>query len=97
MQTNQKDREEFSSGIHKAADDLRSGAYRASNEARDTVNNVKDDLQGIARQAGQRAREFADNAEHATDSLTSTIRENPMTSSLVAIGVGFLIGSLFRR
>jgi ElaB/YqjD/DUF883 family membrane-anchored ribosome-binding protein len=70
-------------------------------DTREAVGVVKDDLQDIARQAGSRVREVADNAAHsatdATAQLTAKVQDKPLQYMAGAVGIGFVLGMLFRR
>ena len=74
----------------------------------DTVTNLKDSMHDIngelhnaANQAGRKVRSLynsaSDEITHASDTVTSEIRSNPVRSSLIAMGVGVLLGALLRR
>lgn len=84
-----------------AAHDLKNGISQAKREA----GNVKDEtvhtLSSYANEAGRKVRSLIDNAEesfsHATDRVGSEIRSNPVRSSLIALGAGFILGVLMRR
>jgi ElaB/YqjD/DUF883 family membrane-anchored ribosome-binding protein len=78
--------------------------YTATKE--DTVTNLKNtgrdlDLNKVANQAGRKVRSLYNTASeeitHATDTVTSEIRNNPIRSSAIALGAGILIGMLIRR
>ena len=75
-----------------------------SNIANDTSNaiyEVKDDLHAVVNKAGRKLRSAYDTASeelhHATDVVTTQIRQKPVQSSMIALGVGVLIGALLRR
>jgi ElaB/YqjD/DUF883 family membrane-anchored ribosome-binding protein len=84
-----------------AAADIGEGARRVRSDVRGTIHAVKGDLEDIARHAGHQMREFAVSAERgvtaATESVTGRIKENPVQSTLIALGAGFLLGLFFRR
>jgi len=96
-----------SSKIHarKAAEDLRgaaeavAGEYRGKaeqvwNDARGKAEKVWTDARGRAEEAWgdarTRARTFQDDAEQY-------VRENPTKAIFTALGVGFVLGLIFRR
>ena len=62
---------------------------------------LQDTAYNVARDTGRKARDIINDATHnARDTIAATekqIREYPITSAAVAAGVGFLLGSLFRR
>jgi len=68
---------------------------------RENVDEAKHDLREVANQAGQKVRSIYNTAHdeisHAKDTMTREIRTNPVQSSLIALGVGFVLGALFRR
>lgn len=85
----------------ETAQELRGAANTIKNEARDTVYDAKNELRSAANRTGRRVREFIDTASdelhHVSDSVGSQIRSNPVQSSLIALGAGFILGALFRR
>lgn len=84
-----------------ATNDIRSSAKLAKREARDTTENVVESISGYAQEAGKKVRGFIDSASdevtQATDKVTGEIRSNPIRSSVIALGVGFIIATLMRR
>ena len=68
---------------------------------RDLNRDLSSDLQKVANQAGRKVRSLYNTASeeitHATDTVTSEIRSNPIRSSAIALGAGLLIGMLIRR
>lgn len=81
--------------------DVKDAVHRLKGDARDTAATVKDDLENAARRTGQHVRDLADAAGHnAADmagSVTAKIRDNPVQASLIALGIGFVAGALYRR
>ncbi len=73
-----------------AVTDLKNSAYE-----------MGDELHNAAHQAGRKVRSLYNTASHeishAGDVVTSEIRSNPVRSSLIAIGVGVVLGALLRR
>jgi ElaB/YqjD/DUF883 family membrane-anchored ribosome-binding protein len=78
----------------KAADDLRSAAGAVAEEYRDKAEHVWDDARGKAEQAWDdakvRARTLQDDGEQY-------VRDNPTKAVFTALGVGFVLGLIFRR
>ncbi len=68
---------------------------------RENVDETKDDLRHVANKAGHKVRDFissaSDDLSHVSEKMTSQIKENPVQSSVIALGVGFVLGALFRR
>ena len=67
----------------KAAEDLRSAAGAMADEYRERGKEVLDD-------ALHRVRNFQDDS-------TQYVRENPTKAVFTALGVGFVLGLIFRR
>lgn len=74
----------------------------------DTVSNLKNsahevstELHNAANQAGRKVRSMyntaSDEISHASEKVTGEIRSNPVRSSMIALGVGVLLGALIRR
>ena len=80
-------------------DDLSRGTFQSPETA--GSDRSKSDLLGAANQAGRKVLSLAhsarDGVTHATGSVTKEIRNNPVQASLVALGVGYIIGMLSRR
>lgn len=73
-----------------------------------TIKNVKkpsddiqDDLYDAANQAGRKVRGMIDLAgdevSHVSHRVSKEIHANPVQSSLIALGVGVVLGALLRR
>jgi ElaB/YqjD/DUF883 family membrane-anchored ribosome-binding protein len=84
-----------------SVEDIKEKARHFSGEARDAANAVKDDLADVARRTGHHARELADSAGHNFSDIGQTlshkIRDKPVQSSMIALGVGLVVGMLYSR
>lgn len=64
-------------------------------------HEMKDSLNNAAHNAGHSIRSAINSAStelsHAGEVATTEIRTNPVRSSLLALGVGLLLGGLLRR
>ena len=78
-----KDVKRGATHIHKAADDLRSAAGATADEYRARGKEVLDE-------ALHRVRSFQDDSKQY-------VRENPTKAVFTALGVGFVLGLIFRR
>ncbi len=62
---------------------------------------MKDDIFITANKAGHKVRDFIDSASeelvHTTETVTTRIKDKPVQSSLIALGIGFMLGTLLRR
>lgn len=75
-----------------------------ANSKDSTIENfaqAKNDIQAKANKVGHNVRNFIDSASeeisHAKSVVGTQIREKPVQSSLIALGIGYLLGALFRR
>jgi len=74
----------------KVAEEMRREAERATQAAREKVDGaVKGIRQGYTK--------VSKNVGSVTEDVADYVRDNPGRSLLIAAGVGFLIGLLFRR
>ena len=67
----------------KAAEDLRSSASAMADQCRSRVEEIRDD-------ALDRIRSFQDDGKQY-------VRDNPTKTVCIALGVGFVLGLIFRR
>ena len=74
----------------KVAEEMRREAERATQAAREKVDSA---VKGIRAGYGKVSKNVGSFTEDAAD----YVRDNPGKSLLIAAGVGFLIGLLFRR
>ena len=62
---------------------------------------IEDGLHDLAHEAGRQVRAIMNSADKemsaATDTVKTHIHEKPVQSSAIALGIGFLLGLLFRR
>jgi ElaB/YqjD/DUF883 family membrane-anchored ribosome-binding protein len=80
-----------------SSDDLRE-------EAAKRKEGIKENIEGLAENAGRYARKVMDETHHVSDkigenadTLAGIIREQPVKASLIALAVGTLFGMLLRR
>jgi ElaB/YqjD/DUF883 family membrane-anchored ribosome-binding protein len=68
---------------------------------KDAASILNDDLHKAANRAGRSVRSMYDSASdeisHASEYVGTEIRSNPVRSSVIALGVGVLLGALLRR
>jgi len=81
--------------------DVKEAARHFKGDAKDAAAAVRDDLEDVARRTGHHARELADSAGHSLADVGAAmkvkIRDNPVQSSLIALGIGLMVGALYRR
>jgi len=70
-------------------------------EIKSTPQAQNGDLREVASKAGRTVRNYFDAAcnevTHGTETVTTQIRQKPVQSSMIALGLGFVLGALFRR
>ncbi len=68
---------------------------------KNSAHEMKEELQSAANQAGRKVRKAfnsaSDEISYASDKVTGEIRANPVRSSVIALGVGVVLGALLRR
>ena len=81
--------------------DIKSTYYNAKQDVHDAANGAHEDLSKVVNTAGRTAREYLDTAANqladTTEKVNTEIHANPVRSTLVAMGVGFILSSLLRR
>lgn len=89
----------------KEIDTLKSDVAAVRGDIASLTNAIKGDA---ANGLDKAARNFSKSASHAFDTalakerdaqkaVTQQVQENPLQSMLVAVGLGFVVGSLMRR
>jgi ElaB/YqjD/DUF883 family membrane-anchored ribosome-binding protein len=80
-----------------AENDLKSAADDIAAQGREAVDNVAE----YANEVGQKFRGFVDRTLESSSKVSSgvqdEIRSNPVRSSLIALGAGFILGALLTR
>lgn len=95
----------FSANTKDAANatvnDAKSTLYNAKRDVNEATGDSKTNMDDMAEKAGRQVRGFIDSASSqisdASDRISGEIHDNPVRASLVALGVGFVLGVLFRR
>lgn len=81
--------------------DAQATANSAKRDFRNQTEDSRSELTLIAEKAGREVRHFIDNAgdqiTDASDRVTGEIRNHPVRSSAVALGIGVVLGALLRR
>jgi ElaB/YqjD/DUF883 family membrane-anchored ribosome-binding protein len=80
--------------VRKAADDLRSAAGAVAGDLKSAAGAMAEEYRGKAEQAWGDARERARTLQEDGEQY---IRENPTKAVFTALGIGFVLGLIFRR
>lgn len=86
--------EELRAAAEEKASELRAAAEAKAAEFRTTAEAKAQEYRSKAEETFQQARERARTLQEEGEAY---VRENPMRGVLTALGVGFVIGLLFRR
>jgi ElaB/YqjD/DUF883 family membrane-anchored ribosome-binding protein len=78
----------------KAAEDLRAAAGSIAGEYRGKAEHALDEARGRAEQAWDDARNRARTLQEDAEQY---VRENPTRAVFTALGIGFILGLIFRR
>ena len=95
--TNPEPADKFESGkahARQAAEDLKSAAEAKAAELRAAAEAKAQEFRTRAEQAYEQARARARTFQEEGEAF---VRENPMRGVMTALGVGFVLGLLFRR
>lgn len=81
--------------------DAKTTAYSAKRDFNNVTNDAGNEFERAANKAGRQVRGFVDSANdqfsEASEKVTGEIRNNPIRSSAIALGLGFVLGALLRR
>lgn len=81
--------------------DAKATAYSAKRDFNNASEDIGNEFERAANKAGRQVRGFIDSANEqfseASEKVTGEIRNNPIRSSAIALGLGFVLGALFRR
>jgi ElaB/YqjD/DUF883 family membrane-anchored ribosome-binding protein len=82
-------------------DDVKSTYYNAKRDVRENADGTQDNITDIANKAGRKVRGYLEEANdqigEAAGIINDEIHTNPVRSTLIALGVGYVLGALFRR
>lgn len=91
----------LSAATKENANEVKSDVRKTVNSAKRDAENMENDLEAFAHNTGRKARQYFESAgEHLADTahrVEDEIKDNPLRSTLLALGAGFLLGALFRR
>jgi len=77
---------------------LSAGGSEAIAGLKDRVHRMQDGLDDTMSDMSERGREaLSDVSEHLSEALQQSIEEHPMTTIALAVGLGFLFGTVWRR
>ena len=80
--------------VRKAAEDLKSAAGTMAEDLKSAAGAMAEEYRGKAEQAWDDARERVRTLQ---DDGEQYVRENPTKAVFTALGIGFVLGLIFRR
>lgn len=80
--------------VRKAAEDLRSAAGTMAGDLKSAAGAMAEEYRGKAEQAWDDARERVRTFQEDGEQY---VRENPTKAVFTALGIGFVLGLIFRR
>ena len=80
--------------VRKAAEDLKSAAGMMAGDLKSAAGAMAEEYRGKAEQAWEDARERARTLQEDGEQY---VRENPTKAVFTALGIGFVLGLIFRR
>jgi ElaB/YqjD/DUF883 family membrane-anchored ribosome-binding protein len=77
---------------------LSAGGSEAMAGLKDRMHRMQDGLDETMSDMGERSREaLSDVSEHLSEALQESIEQHPLTTIALAVGLGFLFGTAWRR
>ena len=77
---------------------LSAGGGEALAGIKERVRRMHDELDETISDVGERGREaLSEVGEHLSDALQDSIEQHPLTTIALAVGLGFLFGTAWRR
>jgi ElaB/YqjD/DUF883 family membrane-anchored ribosome-binding protein len=77
---------------------LSAGGGEAIAGLKKRVRRIQDDLDETVSDVSERGREaLTDVSDHLSEALQESIEEHPLTTIALAVGLGFLFGTVWRR
>jgi ElaB/YqjD/DUF883 family membrane-anchored ribosome-binding protein len=91
-------RDDLSQLTRQVARLLSAAGGEAVDEAKTRMRRMRDDIDETVSAAGHRGREaFSDVSENIGEALQGSLREHPVTTVALALGLGLLVGTALRR
>jgi ElaB/YqjD/DUF883 family membrane-anchored ribosome-binding protein len=89
------------SDMNNLKSDIRRTTQAAGRDARTAVEDAGSSVSHFANKVGSEVRDYVDTVNEdittAANAITGEIRTNPLRSSLIALGVGVILGVLLRK
>ncbi len=102
IQEIQGDLKQLRNDVGKLAEQL-AGLFSATGDealghVKDRVRQMRENIDGAVTDASERGREaFTEVSENLGEAIETSLREHPITTVALAVGLGFLFGTTWRR
>lgn len=83
--------------VERAADQVESGLHHATDKAADAAHRVTDKAAELGGRGREVYGETVDRADAWLEQARGYVREKPVQSVAIALGVGWLLGRILRR
>jgi ElaB/YqjD/DUF883 family membrane-anchored ribosome-binding protein len=91
-------RDDLSKLAGQMSDLLSSGGGEALAGIKKRVHRMQEELDETVSDVGERGREaLSDVSDHLSEALQESMQEHPLTTVALALGLGFLFGTVWRR
>ena len=77
---------------------MSSTGSEALDDVKDRIRRIRSGLDEVVADAGERGREMLrDTSEGVSDVIEQSIKERPLATLAMAVGLGFILGATWRR
>ncbi len=91
----------FTSATKEGTPSIKSSSRTIGEDIHEAADAAEHDLRATANKMGRKVRGFLDESSegisHAAETVSTRIHEKPVQSSMIALGVGVVLGILLRR
>lgn len=85
---------------NRTADDLADKASNLASKAGEQIDRVAQDVESAARSVAEQGRQATEQVQVVADNfktaIDKSVKEQPLTTLVIAAGVGFVIGALWK-
>jgi len=91
-------REDLGTLAEEVASLMSTTGNQALDEVKDRIRRIRSSIDEVVSDAGTRGRDMLrDTGETVSDVIEESIRERPLTTLALAIGLGFILGATWRK
>jgi ElaB/YqjD/DUF883 family membrane-anchored ribosome-binding protein len=91
-------REDLSTLAQEVTDLMSSTGNQTLDDVKDRIRNIRSTLDGVLSEAGARGRDtLRDVGDNLNSAIEDSIKERPLTTLALAVGLGFFLGATWRK